>query len=73
MSLEKFEERFGSVECFGKKIVIMQLPNIDHNHYQAVGEDEEGNEYMIKWEITNKYAEDDIDACDWEEYTVKKL
>lgn len=71
--LKKFEERFGSVECFGRKIVIVQLPYIDHDHYQAVGEDEDENEYMIKWPITNKYADDDIDACDWNQFTVKKL
>jgi len=72
-SLKKFEDRFGSVECFGRKIVIMQLPYIDHNHYQAVGEDEEGIEYLIKWRIINRYADDDIDACDWTKFTVKKL
>ncbi len=71
--LNKFEERFGSVECFGRKIVIVHLPYIEQDHYQSVGEDEDGNEYMIKWKITNRYAQDESDACNWEDYTVKRL
>lgn len=33
--------------------------------YEAHGEDEGGNEYMVRWTDVNWRVEDEGDACDW--------
>ena len=64
------------------KIILSQEAYYDHNagtdpHYIALGEDEDGNEYLVRWEISDldnyKDLEDEGDACDWDEYTIRKL
>lgn len=41
--------------------------------FQAVAEDELGNEYMLRWDINNPEYAEDCDACDWDEFTVQKI
>jgi|GEM_PF-3175229 hypothetical protein len=46
---------------------------INPSVYFASAIDEENNEYEVKWLVTNEEAEDESDACDWNDYTVRKL
>ena len=54
------------------------LNKIDgHSFYEASALGEDGNDYIIKWEITapfdawNNVEEDQM--CDWDEFNVEKL
>lgn len=45
------------------------IMGIYDNWYAANGRDEQGNEYLIVWAISNREAFDygDEDCCDWDE------
>lgn len=59
-----------------KKVKLTQQPYIDkilreerwRHVYRAAAEDSEGNIYDVCWTITNRHADEESDACDWEEY-----
>jgi hypothetical protein len=83
--LEKQE--YGCVEAYGKTIVIAQQPYLSDGvpydasyediTYEALGIDEDFNEYLITWNVTDENfntpeALEEEDACDWEDYKVRK-
>lgn len=41
--------------------------------YFADAEDSEGNLYVVKWRIIDEHCDDESNACNWEDYTVRKL
>ena len=42
--------------------------------YEAAGEDREtGEDYKVRWAITNADTEDESEACDWDEFELIKL
>jgi|HubBroStandDraft_4_1064222.scaffolds.fasta_scaffold11096_4 hypothetical protein len=70
-------ENYGTVEYKGKTLTLTQQPYIcdliGSNHYVAMAEDEEGNEYEIKYPITNPECEDESESCDWTDFSVRKF
>jgi hypothetical protein len=71
------EDDYGTVEYDGKTLILLQMPYCDddfrHGHrivYKAKAKDNEGKEYQIYWRIINENSEDELDACDWEDYAV---
>jgi hypothetical protein len=71
---------YGTVEFYGKTLILMQSPYCDT--YFGDGDQRtcffaharcETNEYIIRWEITDKETEDASEACDWEDYYVRDL
>jgi len=72
---------YGTVQHNGKELTITEQPYphtavdnyIVSDCYQAIAEDDEGNEYMVRWDIIDSDAEDESDACDWEKYSVKAV
>lgn len=60
------------VNVEGKTIELMQDPYIDgmpdeRPIYKAHGKDEDGNEYVITWDVVDGYEEieDESEMCDW--------
>ncbi len=70
---------WGTVNFNGIEIVIMQQPYISdycHHHgqfYTATGQDAIGNNYEIAWPVINEDCEDESEACDWDDFKVRKL
>jgi len=60
------------------KLYLTQYPYINQGgtptqvFYQAHAIDDDGNSYMIFWDIINEDTEDESEACDWEDYTVQQ-
>ena len=46
---------------------------INDTQYYAEGEDVEGCLYSITWDITNHDTENEDEACDWDNYQIKKI
>lgn len=46
---------------------------LNRDIYTAKAIDEDGNEYMLIWEIKDKESEDASNTCDWSEFTVEQL
>lgn len=72
--------KYGTVIYNGKTLALMQQAYIsginDDEHYAASAEDEDGNEYTVRWEIACEDVDslqDESDACDWNKYAVKAL
>ena len=68
----------------GVEIELIQQPNCDvpqnsYWDYQAMGLDNKGNEYLIKWEMYDCYKnvdellDDESNACNWDVYTIEQL
>lgn len=62
-----------TVEFEGKTIKTNQEPFIDGMSdekpiYKAYGEDQEGNEYIITWNVVDHYEEieDESEMCNWD-------
>ncbi|ALX50486.1 hypothetical protein AOX59_18965 [Lentibacillus amyloliquefaciens] len=71
MTLAKNEN--GSVKENETEIAISQQPYIDGPAdekpiYRALGIDQEGNEYEVKWEVVDYWQalEDESEMCDWD-------
>ena len=75
---------YGTYTKDGVDYTITQNPYVDHvagsttpyvvsgeNYYFAHGFDRQGNPVRLIWEIVNPEAEDESDACDWEDFTVE--
>jgi hypothetical protein len=77
MDKQATQGEYGAVDFQGTEIIITQLPYIagthDVPHYKATGIDKQGNEYMVKWLVTNPECADESEACDWTRYTVRFL
>lgn len=74
------KQQYGIVSYNGINLVIMQSPYLDDNCYRASAvsessfdEGEENGEYEIFWDIANGDVEDESDACEWEQFSVKKI
>ncbi len=69
----------GTIYYDGMELTLTQQPYADNSWvYHTVGYfanavDVNGNEYEIFWRITNEFAEDESDACDWTKFMVRKL
>lgn len=57
----------------GKTITLTQDPYIDgvageRPMYKAHGKDEDGNEYIVTWDVVDGYEEitDESEMCDWD-------
>ncbi|EIT85924.1 hypothetical protein A374_08814 [Fictibacillus macauensis ZFHKF-1] len=68
-----------SVTYKGKEITLVQDPYIDgvsgqRPHYKATGEDVEGNEYLVTWDVKDNWEEieDESEMCDWNQYEVQQ-
>jgi len=84
------------IQYQGKTLTLKQdayLSNnsnvLAENHYRAEAVDEAGNEYIIRWEMTDAYLaaeaayqadpenvppqEDESEACNWDEFAVRAL
>jgi hypothetical protein len=66
------------IQYEGKKIYLVQDSYFDNDNWGdacafADAIDVDGNLYRVKWEITNPDAEDGSDACDWDNYSVKRI
>ena len=59
MNLQECKEKYGSVEIFGREIIILQMPYISMDWYESTGEDEDGYNYIIRWQISDRFAEDE--------------
>ena len=71
-------QNYGTVEYKGKTLTIKQSPYLNYNtvmgdHYKSMAEDEEGNEYIVRWDIINPDCEDESDACDWQDYQIEEI
>lgn len=70
-------KNFGSVEFEGRDLWLQQEPYADGNHdepyYSCHACDDAGDDYMIRWPVIDIDAADESDACDWDDYTVRKL
>lgn len=75
---------FGTVEHDGNTLTIMQAPYPTGDiravsgevpmYWEAIAEDEDGEEYKVRWPQTDEYdGEDGSTACDWNVYTVQPL
>lgn len=64
---------FGEVQHEGKTITLTQQPYLHADTYRASGVDAAGDLYQVDWAITNPDAEDESDACDWNDYTVQHI
>lgn len=85
MLFHKSEYPFGLVDYGYDTLYLTQDPYIDSreivsfsgtytkNIYTAHAIDHQGEDYKIIWEIIDENAEDESDACGWDEYTIKKL
>lgn len=67
---------YGCVEYEGKTLYMTQNPFASSRtdrltEYEAAAKDDEGNCYNIFWPIVDEFAEDESDACDWEDYEVE--
>lgn len=71
-------QNYGTVDYEGTELKIMQQPYLQGDGkgqwYEAIAEDAEGEEYMIRWEILENAEEcEEEDACDWDEHIIRKL
>jgi hypothetical protein len=71
---------YGTVDYKNKTLTIMQAPYPD-NHpydsdlsvYKAIAHSEDGYEFEVTWSIKDYETDDESDACDWEEFSVREL
>ena len=79
MSINDLEKKFGSVEFEGAKYILIQDAYLSNEGgygdaaYFAdaikVGDTPDDGDvslYTVEWDIVNKEAEDEADACDWD-------
>jgi hypothetical protein len=79
MTFESLTAEYGTYTKDGVDYAITQNPYADYvagsstayvvngeTYYFAQGYDRQGNPFRLIWEITNKDAEDESDACDWD-------
>lgn len=73
---EKSVKTFGKFEYNNKPLYQIQdaYPDgtIENAIYKADAIDENGNLYLIIWEVINPEAEDGSEACDWDNYNVEE-
>lgn len=52
----------------GKELRTLVDPFVSDNgtEYIAHAIDDEGNEYMVLWDVVNSDTEDESESCDWE-------
>ena len=68
---------YGTIQIKGVECDITQRPHIDKRcgessaYYSIVAVGDE--KYEIKWRIINHACDDESDACDWDDYTVRQL
>jgi hypothetical protein len=56
------------------ELKLNQLPYIYTDElYRACALDKDENEYIITWSITNPECQDESEACDWDNYRVRKV
>ena len=70
-------EDYGTVNYKGIEVILWH-PAIMHCKdcecwFESKGYDKYGNSYEIRWEVTNEEAEEECDACDWDDYTVEYI
>lgn len=75
--MTKFSDLIGphgaTIEWKGKRMQTTDVPYVmqvgeelyAHEMYNAPALDEDGNEYVIYWEITDAETTDESEACDW--------
>lgn len=44
-----------------------------NEYYEAHAIDKDDNEYVMRWPVIDSQCEDASDACDWDDYTIRKL
>ena len=65
---------YGTLNHKGKTLTLMQDAYLDtDNFYTAHAIDDDDNDYQIFWEIITHDCDDQSDACNWNDYSVKKL
>lgn len=80
--MSDLKKEYGTVTVNGMAVNILQLPYIDGDVYRAVGMTDDQIEaaggidnvvlpcdahYQLTWDIINPDAEDESDACDWDD------
>ena len=70
----KMEHEYGTVIYEDKELVITQEPYVgDGEYYQAVAEDDEGEDYLIVWPFVKHWEDrNEGDEANWDIYKVKK-
>ena len=68
-----------TVDYNGNTLTLIQLPYADSDFtrggksvYRAKAEDCEGNEYTVTWDTIDDDCEDESDACNWDDFTVRR-
>jgi hypothetical protein len=71
---DDMKKKFGSYQTeFGEVALEQDAYIYGYCYYTACAVDALGNDYCFKWDIINHECEDQSEACDWDEFTVKKL
>ena len=86
ITFEKLVDKFGAYHKNGLSYCIEQSPYLSYvagstngyviqgeTYYRAFGYDSIGNGYYFWWEIINPEAEDESDACDWNNFTLQPV
>lgn len=75
--VEKFlelREKYGKYEHNDKTwLALTQDPYAEINCYRAHAIDILGQEYNIYWDIMDQCCGNESDACDWDDYTTRRL
>ncbi len=50
----------------GGSFPVGQEATYNGHWYEAAAEDNDGNEYIVRWTDVDWSAEDESDACDWD-------
>lgn len=73
-TFETLAAEYGVYSKDGMDYVIVQLPYISSmDTYSAYGQDRDGNNVKLTWDISNLDTTDESDACNWTVFDVDSL